>query len=71
MATLLKDRTILLAKSGSRAYGMHRPDSDVDLQGIVIPPKEYFLGFANRIEQFGEQPTALCCGFPECFIQEL
>lgn len=52
MATWLKDRTILLAKSGSRAYGMHRPDSDVDLQGIVIPPKEYFLGFANRIEQF-------------------
>lgn len=47
----LKDRTILLCLSGSRAYGMAGPDSDVDMHGICIPPKEYFLGFNRRIEQ--------------------
>lgn len=48
----LKDNTILLTVSGSRAYGMHHKDSDVDLQGILIPDKEYFLGFNKRCEQY-------------------
>lgn len=48
----LKGRTILLCLSGSRAYGMAGPDSDVDMHGICIPPKEYVLGFNRRVEQF-------------------
>jgi hypothetical protein len=48
----LKEKTIFLAKNGSRAYGMHHSESDVDIQGIMIPPKEYFFGFSHRIEQF-------------------
>lgn len=52
MANWLYKNTILLSLNGSRAYGMHRPDSDVDLLGVCIPPKEYFFGFQNQFEQF-------------------
>lgn len=47
----LRDRTILLAVTGSRAYGMHRPDSDVDVKGVAVPTARYFHGFARRFEQ--------------------
>ncbi len=30
--------------SGSRAYGLDRPDSDEDTRGVCIPPAEYLLG---------------------------
>jgi predicted nucleotidyltransferase len=44
-------RTIFLTRAGSHAYGLATPESDLDLRGVVIPPKEYFLGFAHRFEQ--------------------
>lgn len=44
-------RTIFLTRAGSHAYGLATPESDIDLRGVVIPPKEYFLGFAQRFEQ--------------------
>ena len=47
----LKDRTIFLTKHGSHAYGTSLPSSDVDLKGICIPPKEYYLGNLNKFEQ--------------------
>jgi predicted nucleotidyltransferase len=31
--------------------GLVTPESDFDVCGVVIPPKEYFLGFAQRFEQ--------------------
>lgn len=40
--------TIFLTVHGSRAYGTHRPDSDYDLKGLVIPPREYFMGFMKN-----------------------
>lgn len=47
----LGTRTILLVLHGSHAYGMARPESDVDLRGIAIPPPAFFHGYLNRFEQ--------------------
>ncbi len=41
---------ILLALTGSQAYGTATPASDFDYKGIFIAPKEYYLGF-KTIEQ--------------------
>ena len=47
----LKSHTHLLTIAGSRAYGMHRADSDVDVKGVAIPPRRYFTGYLHRFEQ--------------------
>lgn len=36
---------------GSRLYGIHTPESDYDKAGVMIPDKNYFLGF-KKFEQF-------------------
>ena len=46
----LAEHTILLVLHGSHAYGMARPESDVDLRGIAIPPPEYFHGYLKHFE---------------------
>lgn len=51
LAWWVPQRTILLTRAGSHAYGLATPESDLDLRGIVIPPKEYFLGFWHRFAQ--------------------
>jgi predicted nucleotidyltransferase len=56
----LPERTIYLTKHGSHAYGTSRPDSDLDIRGICIPPKEYFLGFLNRFEQAESKDPDVC-----------
>jgi uncharacterized protein len=40
----LEERTIILAPTGSYAYGTNTEDSDKDYKGVCIPPKEYYLG---------------------------
>jgi len=40
--------------SGSHLYGVDTPESDVDIRGVFIPPKEYLLGFLHRVEQIEE-----------------
>lgn len=47
----LPQRTIFLTRAGSHAYGLATPESDVDIRGVAIPPKEYFLGFWHHFEQ--------------------
>ena len=47
----LPQRTIFLTRAGSQAYGLATPESDVDIRGVAIPPKEYFLGFWHHFEQ--------------------
>src|SRR5262245_20013011 len=49
--TWVPQRTIFLTRAGSHAYGLATPESDLDLRGVVIPPKEYFFGFAHHFEQ--------------------
>jgi len=48
----IKKRTIFLTLHGSHAYGMATPTSDIDLKGIAIPTRDYFLGFNKKFEQF-------------------
>lgn len=38
--------------AGSHLYGTNTENSDVDERGVFIPSKEYFLGFAHKVEQF-------------------
>lgn len=40
----LEERTILLAPTGSYAYGTNTEESDRDYKGVCVPPKEYYLG---------------------------
>lgn len=47
----LPERTILLTKHGSQAYGTALPTSDLDVKGVAVPPREYFHGFVQRFEQ--------------------
>lgn len=44
-------KTVLLVRHGSHAYGTNTPSSDEDYKGIVIPPKQYYLGGLHRLEQ--------------------
>lgn len=47
----LQRRTIFLTMAGSHAYGTNLPGSDMDLRGIAVAPREYYLGFQHRFEQ--------------------
>src|SRR5579883_1842183 len=47
----LRERTIYLSRHGSHAYGTSGPNSDLDLRGVAIPPREYLHGYLRRFEQ--------------------
>lgn len=46
----VEDRTILIALTGSRGYGLATETSDYDYRGVFIATKPYYLGF-DQIEQ--------------------
>lgn len=57
----LHENTIYLTKYGSHAYGTNTPESDLDIRGITIPPKEYYLGVLSTFEQYqSNSPYDLC-----------
>jgi predicted nucleotidyltransferase len=56
----LSDRTIYVTRHGSHAYGTSLPTSDVDIRGICIAPKPYYLGFAHTFEQADQKEPDLC-----------
>lgn len=43
--------------AGSRAYGLDRPESDLDVRGVCIPPRPYLLGLSD-FEQWEQQDDA-------------
>ena len=47
----IEKHTILEVIHGSHAYGTNTPDSDIDLRGVAVPPKRFFIGFSNIFEQ--------------------
>lgn len=46
----LPNSTIYVTRHGSHAYGTNIATSDLDLRGVCIAPKEYYLGFLNTFE---------------------
>jgi len=59
----LADNIIYLAKMGSHAYGVNTPDSDIDIYGICVPPRELvfpcqlngeILGFGRQTKRFDQ-----------------
>ncbi len=47
----LEKNTIFQSLHGSRAYGTNTEASDIDIKGVAVPPKSYFLGFAEHYQQ--------------------
>jgi predicted nucleotidyltransferase len=47
----LEARTILLVRTGSRAYGTSLPSSDEDRKGVCVPPPSILFSFAHEFEQ--------------------
>ena len=54
----LKEHTVYLVTAGSHSYGTNIETSDVDVRGVCIPPKPYFLGF-DRFDQSNDKTLAL------------
>jgi hypothetical protein len=52
----LKDQQLILLEciSGSRAYGLHTPQSDTDLKGVFLLPKNVFYGL-EQTEQVNNE----------------
>ena len=48
----LKERLLVLHKSGSHSYGLNTPTSDLDVRGICTEPPEVVVGFAQNFNQF-------------------
>jgi len=48
----LEDSIIYKVISGSHAYGLNTPESDIDYRGICIPPKEYYMSPFMNFDQY-------------------
>lgn len=64
----VEEHRIYQVVSGSRAYGMSTPTSDVDVRGVVVPPLRYFMGL-NNFEQVENQSKDVCFYSLKKFVQ--
>ena len=62
----MEKNTIFLTVHGSIAYGLNTPESDIDVRGVCIPPKEYLHGFNKTFDQ-----AILEAPHPDCTIFSL
>lgn len=60
----IPERTIFLCAHGSHAYGTSLPTSDHDYRGVVVAPREFYLGGLHRFEQ-------AVCSAPDLTIFDL
>ncbi len=70
----LKQHTKYLVVHGSRAFGMQRPGSDVDVKGFAIPPIRYYISpFKNNAEngKSGFQQSDSQATIEKCFYDVL
>jgi predicted nucleotidyltransferase len=51
MLKFVEDNLIYKIYSGSIAYGLNTPESDIDIRGITIPPLEFYLGLQSFEQQ--------------------
>jgi predicted nucleotidyltransferase len=76
--TTVEEGLILLALTGSQAYGTAIATSDCDYKGVFIAPKDYYLGFKS-IEQkdsgwateSGTGNFPILDGVKDCVVYEL
>lgn len=47
----IKDKLCFATIHGSHSYGLATAESDVDIRGITLVPKEYILGFNKKFDQ--------------------
>ena len=52
-------RLIMKVYAGSHSYGTNTKDSDEDLRGVCIPPKNYLLGLDNFEQKESEEPDSV------------
>lgn len=51
----IDSHTICIGLAGSHAYGTSRPGSDIDLRGVLIPPREVRESYFRNFEQWAPQ----------------
>lgn len=59
----IQARTIYQVRAGSHAYGTNTATSDLDVRGVCIPPKAYFLGYLHRFDQHTSLQPVDCTTF--------
>lgn len=47
----VKNDLIFMTVAGSNMYGTNTKDSDIDLRGVCVPPKNVVMGFARNFDQ--------------------
>lgn len=66
----LKNNTIFLVLSGSRAYGLETEESDYDYRGIAIAPLKSYIGFTHFEQVVDKKEKQLYKQFPDHVVKD-